>query len=72
MEDILKAVASQSFPVVVAAYLLIKTERELRRLSGAIDRLRHCQVCRYSPVLGDANIDADVDSIFDGGKPRRG
>lgn len=38
-----------SFSVVVAAFLLIRMERELRLLRDAINNLRHCQICALSP-----------------------
>jgi hypothetical protein len=37
------------FAICVAAFLLIRLERELRRLSQAIEQLRRCQVCRFGP-----------------------
>lgn len=37
------------FSVAVAAFLLIKVEKELRRLRQSIDTLRHCPVCKISP-----------------------
>jgi 16S rRNA U1498 N3-methylase RsmE len=37
------------FAIGVAAFLLIRLERELRRLSEAIEQLRRCQVCRFNP-----------------------
>jgi len=39
-----------TFSIVVAGFLLLRMERETRALREAIDRLRHCQVCRFSPV----------------------
>ena len=42
------------FLVAVAAFLLLRMERELRGLREAIDRLRHCQNCRFSPLSPDA------------------
>ena len=38
-----------SFSVVVAAFLLIRMEKELRQLREAIDKLKLCQTCRFSP-----------------------
>jgi hypothetical protein len=37
------------FSIVVAAFLLLRMEKELRALREAIDRLRHCQICRFDP-----------------------
>ena len=38
-----------SFSVVVAGFLLVRMERELRLLRDAINNLRHCQICALSP-----------------------
>ena len=46
--------ATNGFPVVVAAYLLIRMEKELRALRDAIDALKHCSTCRLSPLSGAA------------------
>ena len=51
MEAFVQSVVQNSFSVAVAAFLLLRTERELKGLREAIDRLRHCQNCRFSPVL---------------------
>ena len=40
-----------TFSIAVAAFLLIRMEREMRVLREAIDRLRYCQICRFSPVI---------------------
>ena len=48
-EAIYQGFLQGSFSVVVAAFLLIRTEKELRGLREAIDNLRHCQTCRFSP-----------------------
>ena len=47
-ENFFQAVASNGFPVAVAAFLLLRMEKELRALRKAIERLRHCQVCKFS------------------------
>ena len=39
MEDFLKSLAENSFPVVVAAFLLIRMERRLDDLTAALARL---------------------------------
>ncbi|NLL37686.1 MAG: YvrJ family protein [Fretibacterium sp.] len=49
MDVLLETVVKNGFSVAVAAFLLIRMERELRGLKEAIDRLRHCQTCRLSP-----------------------
>lgn len=54
MESFLQAVLQNGFSVAVAAFLLLRMERELRGLREAIDRLRHCQNCRFSPLSSDA------------------
>lgn len=38
-----------SFSVAVAAFLLVRMEKELRLLRGAIENLRHCSICALSP-----------------------
>ena len=47
-ENFFQAVASNGFPVAVAAFLLLRMEKELRALRKAIERLRHCQICKFS------------------------
>ncbi|MFL0268184.1 YvrJ family protein [Candidatus Clostridium radicumherbarum] len=39
MEDFLKAVANVGFPIVVAAYLLIRLEGKMDNLSASISQL---------------------------------
>jgi hypothetical protein len=39
-------------------------ERELRILREAIDRLRHCQVCRFSPVNRDEPADVPKEEAY--------
>jgi len=53
-EAFVQAVLQNGFSVAVAAFLLLRMERELRGLREAIDRLRHCQNCRFSPLSPDA------------------
>ena len=50
MDTLLESIVTNGFSVAVAAFLLLRTERELRGLKEAIDRLRHCQTCRFSPL----------------------
>lgn len=38
-----------SFSVAVAAFLLLRVEKELRALRESITLLRHCQTCTASP-----------------------
>ena len=49
MEEILKFIAETSFPVAVAAFLLLRLEKRIEGLTEAIERLRHCQTCMFSP-----------------------
>ena len=51
METLVQASLQNGFSVAVAAFLLLRMERELRGLREAIDRLRHCQNCRFSPLF---------------------
>ena len=51
METFVQAALQNSFSVAVAAFLLLRMEQELRGLREAIDQLRHCQNCRFSPLF---------------------
>ena len=57
-----------SFSVVVAAFLLVRMEKELRLLRGAIENLRHCSICALSPwrdaldILASEAPEADKES----------
>ena len=53
LEAFVGAALQGGFSVAVAAFLLLRMERELRALREAIVLLRHCQTCRLSPGLGD-------------------
>lgn len=46
MEQALTTATANGFPVVVAIYLLVRMEKELRELTAAIERLRLCQHCK--------------------------
>jgi hypothetical protein len=50
MEDMIASVVQNSFAIAVAAYLLMRLERELRQLTSVIARLCHCQTCKVSPL----------------------
>ena len=52
LDAIFQGFLQGSFSVAVAAFLLIRMEKELRHLREAIDNLRHCQTCRFSPNTG--------------------
>ena len=56
MDELLSSVLQSSFSIVVAAFLLLKIEKEIRSLNIAIERLKHCQTCRLSPF---ADIEED-------------
>ena len=47
-KELIEAVTSNGFSVAVAAFLLLRMEKELRALRKTIKRLRHCQVCKFS------------------------
>ena len=49
LDTIFQGFLQGSFSVLVAAFLLIRMEKELRHLREAIDNLRLCQTCRFSP-----------------------
>jgi len=42
-----------SFSVAVAAFLLLRIEKELKHLARAINQLRLCQVCKNKPARGE-------------------
>lgn len=46
MEALIATAAANGFPIAVAAYLLIRMEKELQALTRAIETLRHCQHCQ--------------------------
>jgi len=46
-----------TFSIAVAAFLLLRMEREMRALREAIDRLRYCQICRFSSAIAADVID---------------
>lgn len=50
MDTFIQNTLQNGFSVVVAAFLLLRMEGELRALREAIDRLRYCQVCRFAPL----------------------
>ena len=53
MDTFIQNTLQTGFSVVVAAFLLLRMEGELRALREAIDRLRYCQVCRFAPLPPD-------------------
>lgn len=52
MEDVIGSVIQTSFSVVVAGFLLVRVEKEIKLLTAAIDQLKHCQTCKLSPLVG--------------------
>ena len=57
MDAFVQSTLQNCFSIVVAAFLLLRMEGELRALREAIDRLRYCQVCRFAPVVAVEAID---------------
>ena len=57
MDAFVQSTLQNCFSIVVAAFLLLRMERELRVLREAIDRLRYCQVCRFAPIVSVAPSD---------------
>ncbi|MDR1377951.1 MAG: YvrJ family protein [Synergistaceae bacterium] len=53
METFIESTLQSGFSIVVSGFLLLRMEGELRALRGAIDRLRHCQVCCFSPLADE-------------------
>jgi hypothetical protein len=46
----LEGTLQSGFSVVVAVFLLLRIEKELKHLTRAIEQLRHCQTCKNRPV----------------------
>jgi hypothetical protein len=46
------------FSIAVAAFLLIRLERDIQKLTAAIERLRYCQVCRVPRMYNEKNENA--------------
>jgi hypothetical protein len=53
MDVFSKELLQGGFAIVVAAFLLIKIEKELKHLAQAIEQLRLCQVCKWKPESGE-------------------
>ena len=51
MDAFIQSTLQTYFSIVVAAFLLLRMESELRALREAIDKLRYCQICRFSPAI---------------------
>ncbi|GHV48019.1 hypothetical protein FACS1894204_11970 [Synergistales bacterium] len=51
IQEVFGSAVQGSFSVLVAAYLLIRMEGELKALRTAIENLRHCQTCANSPIV---------------------
>lgn len=52
LDEFIATTAANGFPIMVAAYLLIRMENEMRALRMVIENLRHCQTCKHSPIHG--------------------
>ena len=63
MEIFEQIVLQSGFSVAVAAFLLLRMERELRGLREAIERLRHCQTCRLSPWRVTLSDEGEEDEV---------
>jgi hypothetical protein len=63
LETFIQSTLQNGFSIVVAAFLLLRMERELRVLREAIDRLRHCQVCRFAPASWNEPADTPEEKI---------
>ena len=57
MDAFIQSTLQSCFSIVVAAFLLLRMESELRVLREAIDRLRYCQVCRFAPIITVEAVD---------------
>lgn len=60
MDTLIGSAMQGGFSVAVAAFLLLRMERELKALREAITLLRHCQTCRLSqwPTAPEADGEA--------------
>jgi hypothetical protein len=56
MEAFVESTLQSCFSIVVSAFLLLRMEKELKALRGAIDRLRYCQSCRFAPFPSAAAV----------------
>ncbi|MDR1732195.1 MAG: YvrJ family protein [Synergistaceae bacterium] len=65
METFTQTLLQNGFSVAVAAFLLLRMENELRALRGAIDRLRYCQNCCFSPIAA-AGLVRNAGENFEG------
>lgn len=63
MDEFFKDFFQYGFSVAVAAFLLLRMEKELRLLREAIEHLKHCQSCKFSPTL-DKEIKDDSGNLY--------
>lgn len=62
METTVTSFLEGSFSIIVAAFLLLRMESRMSELTNAINLLRHCQNCKYSPYNNHKPTpDADID-----------
>ena len=59
VETFFQTFMQNGFSVAVAAFLLMRMEKELRLLREAIITLRHCASCRFSPGGNEDKDDAE-------------
>lgn len=59
IESFLQTFLQNTFSVGVAAFLLLRVERELRLLRNAIMTLQHCPTCAVSPW--EISLRAEID-----------
>ncbi len=62
MDAFIQSTLQSGFSIVVAAFLLLRMERELRVLREAIDRLRYCQICRFAPTVQIDSFEEEVET----------
>jgi hypothetical protein len=46
--NFVELMVQSGFSIGIAAFLLLRMEKETKRLASAIEQLRMCQVCRVS------------------------
>gem|GEM_PF-424260 len=65
MQDILVQIGNYGFPMVVAVYLLVRVEKKLDALTGAINRLEQVlAACLKVPGLGGSS--GGSEAVFPG------
>ena len=54
--EVIGVILQNCFPVGIAAFVIVRVECEIKRLTSAIEQLRRCNVCKLGG--GAANIES--------------